>query len=228
LIDNDYYPMFLGVDGRYLEGSSYYNGKHIYCGAYLLGYNDEERIYSLIRYGAGRLYTKYTASWDSLRRSLDSAYVLGDAILKAYKVDEKYGSTELSVSEILKNLKGYLAPSKADGRVFGVNVYGKLEEHIDDARQSRCFFDRRLFRQIKEHKLCMHDSVNYLVEKEKLPEEFWDCFKTVSDKANVLHNLSHKYSVTKNTAALNRIGRMVGEIREDEEKILNEIIRNLV
>src|SRR5690606_12987283 len=111
--------------------------------------------------------------------------------------------------------------------VFGVAVYDEIAEYLRYVNSH--ITDVRIFHILYEHKKVMHARLRFLAEHRgvQLPNDHIDRYEQLVEQCLILRNLCLRMQISEKLEIVNRMITLLETIKENEMKLLKEIIGEL-
>jgi len=233
LIDRGYYVYFEAVDDYYVEGKSHYKTRHLLHDGGICGYNQEDKTFCIYAYDSNWIYRKFWASQASFMKGVSAA-------VKEGKSGNLYGLKpitkqviEFSAETALQKIALYLDssyekyPEKGEGNVYGIIVHNYIAKYIRmlyDGVIPYTRMDWRVLRMIWDHKKVMLERIQLIEEKLQMDSSISTQYRSLVEKANHARMLYASHHMKRRDELLPIIEKNMFESKDEEEKLLNELI----
>lgn len=242
LIDNGYYVAFGGVDDYYMEGKSWYQEKHFDHDGLIVGYDQNDKTYTIYAYDQNWQYRTFKtpqACFEQGRRAMEKenpeGFIVGLKPLPN-KVELKPLQIAQKIREYLDSTYGRFpldlekAPLEKKPFVFGILVQDYICLYLDkllDDSIPHDRMDRRVFRQIWEHKAVMLERIRACEEHLHLGDDFGNAYAPFVKKADNMRMMYALYHQRRRDSLLLSIKQGLQEIRVAETLMLREFAHKL-
>lgn len=233
LINKGYYIHFTGVDDYYVEGKSCYRERHLIHDGGICGYNQEDKTFCLYAYDSNWIYKKFWTSQGSFMRGVYSSIKQGRyGDLYALKPNTKE-TVEFCAYTALNKISTYLDPAcekhpeNGDENVFGIIVHNYIAKYIGMLYNGSIPYERmdwRTLRMIWEHKKVMLERIKLIEQKMQLNDSISSAYSPLVSKSNYARMLYASHYIKRRDELLPTIQNILIEIRNQEEKLLTELI----
>lgn len=232
-VDSGYYVYFNNVDDYYLDGKTWYKQRHFYHDGLICGYDRESKAYCIYAYDISWKLNKLWIPYRSFNKGLQSMRKVGrQGYIIALKPTDTLVAFEPSRAII--NLKDYLNstfemyPTSEQGIVFGIIVHDYIAMYLDRIAEGLIpheRVDRRVFRVIWEQKKVMLERIQKLEETLDFPQNWSVEYEKIVREANNIRLVYASYTIRKKETSILIIKEKLLWIKQQEEKILNDIIK---
>ena len=233
LLNDGYYVRFEGIDDYYVKGKTFYQKRHYSHDGMICGYDAFRRNYTIFAYDEKWIYRRFQtpcSAWEAGRiaefREGRSGTIYG---LKA-KPEPVLFQPELA----LKNIQDYLDPYYAPGTVINPNiVHGcaaqvYLAEYINELFLQHIPYersDRRIFRQLWEHKRLMLERIGKIECEYGLSSEHSSAYRQLVATAERLKSLYTFHMIQRRDDLLPAMRDRLLTMEADERTILTQLVQ---
>lgn len=237
------------VDTFYIPNYKSINKNHIPHDIFIFGYDSSEKVFNVAdNFNLGK-YSYETANFKDIEEGYKSVRQIGlfdwlDGIemirLKenngAYGFSHKY---KFDVDLVKNSIKDYLSstnnsikwhyiPSiqwKYDKDYFGIEIYSKLIEYLDN-QVEEIGIDMRPFYVLWEHKMVMLLRIQYMINNGFLNnvESISKDYITIERQAHILNSLWIKYAVSEDKKIIQRMVIIIKQLALEETLVLETIL----
>lgn len=189
LLSNSYIEM--DVDYYDIEGIDYYGKDHYKHTCLFYGYNEDEKMFSLICVGRNGHLKKSKISYNGISNQVHS--LEGEIVSENEDmiIAETYSPEVMPYTctkEIINEYSSAFLEGKSvigtnvvmprnDDYVYGIDVYDHLRKHLDLVVK-----DIRITHLLLEHKQCMIERIAYMESKEYINKEYAIQLTEIADK----------------------------------------------
>ncbi len=240
---NDGYYFYSFADEYYMPDRSMYRKHHFIHDIFVFGYDDEKKEFQILGYDDKEQFAtsliSYRAFQDAfLSKADDLRQLWNDRIfLFQYNPEAKY---YFDIQVVIELISEYLDSGNSDMRyrsfhnptnkfVFGIKIYDSLIEYYQLLSAEQVKYDARIPFLLWEHKKCMRDRINYLIEIEKYQnlDNCLKAYKKIENDAKTLLSIMLVYKYKKNSSYLTKIISILRQIRAEEVVILKKLLSKL-
>ena len=232
LLDHDYYVAFYGIDDYYVEGKSWYQEKHIGHSGMICGYDQEEKTFSIHGYDSRWIYRVFKTPQKAFDAGRKSMYERGEfGAICGIKPKPEY--VPLNPERICLRLREYLDssfekyPVVENTEALGIVVHDYIAMYVNklfDGSVPYERMDRRVFRQIWEHKKAMLERLCKTEEALQLDCELSTAYAKLVPEANAMRMLYASHNMKRRDAVLPVINKKLLWIKEVEQDILSAFV----
>lgn len=247
MLNQGYYVAFANVDDYYMQGKSLYGVKHFLHDGLICGYDDSKArglckmfrdsrrkspTYKIMAYDKHWKCSLFDIPQYCLEEGIDSAVregVYSDLVaMKAKPI-----KSEFHIKGIRTNLKNYLNsnleiyPPDDGDYVYGIVVHNYTCMYLDKLHSGDIPYDdrdRRILRLIWEHKKLMTDRIRAVEKRLHWDDEMSKRCAANENEADKIRLLYLKYNIKEDNTLLPLISKRLMDIKQTEEKLLNEFI----
>lgn len=233
MLDEGYYVYFHAVDDYYIKGKSWYKERHVPHDGLICGYNQNEKTYCIYAYDSNWVCQKF---WTP-QKCLDNAR-------NADRKQGKYGTlyalkprdtqVNFSVGIACQRIAHYLdSPLEIDPRdgiekVHGSKVQFYLSEYVKKLYDGSIPYerkDRRIFRQLWEHKKVMLQRLRMIEEECEMDNTFSGRYAPLVALADNIRAQYTMYVLKRRDSLLPKISAQVLALMEREWEILHDFLQ---
>lgn len=237
LINEGYYVVFGGVDDYYMKGKSWYGEKHFDHDGLIVGYDQNDKTYTIYAYDQSWQYRTFRtpqSCFEEARRAMEKETATG-FITGIRPRSEK---VELNPRTVAQKIREYLdstfgrfpsdierVPPEKMPRAYGIVVQDYLRFYLDKLADGSIPYermDRRVFRQLWEHKAVMLERIRAFESKLALGNELSEKYAPLVKKADDMRMMYALYNKRRRDPILHTISEGVREIRTAETTLLRE------
>lgn len=235
MLDNGKYVYITRIDDYYIKGKTWYNTRHFPHDTLIYGYDNNDKTFLMYAYDENWLLKSFKTPMKGValaRKATEKDADSGKLIALSIKND----NVELSIHEIRDKIKNYLAsnfekyPPDVDYRAFGIVVHEYiamfLDKHIDGSIPYEKI-DRRVFRQIWEHKKLMKMRIEACLEKLGITSDLANRYAEIVKTADTMRMLYAIHIRKRRDSVLPIIKEKLLWINEEEKKLLPEFLNLL-
>lgn len=230
LIDDGFYVYYTGIDDYYLEGKTFYKEKHFKNDGMICGYDDEKNTYSVYAYDSNWEYQVFEISQKSFEKGRVSKYIENDdAFITGLR--PKTNHVNFSPWMVIRCIKSYLNsnfyiyPTYIAEEAYGLVVHEYLKMYLDklaDGIIPKELMDRKVFRQLWEHKELMLKRILKMESELEMDAEFSEKYTPVVDLAKKIRVQYENYRLSDQKELIYNIKDSITEICEKEKTILKD------
>lgn len=241
LIEMNLY-LIIAVDEFYLSYSPAYRNNHFKHPLFLYGLNKDKGIFYASYYNSMGYVpngiVKFTEIENAFKGFISLLGPCNSMLIRAISTKNSY--YEINLNTIKKGLEEYIYPPQislesafvrpiSPNKVYGINVYEALINYNNSIlfSKNKDFIQHvKNYHALYEHKKLMFQRINYLIGNSMLKvdiEQFSDLVKSTL----IIRNLYIKFTVSLKTENLKKINFLLLNLREDEKKILNKVLKEL-
>ena len=235
MLDDGKYVYITRIDDFYIRGKTWYNTRHFPHDALIYGYDNEDETFLMYAYDENWLLRSFKTPINGVNRAHKATEKDTDSgKITALRV--KNDAVELNISEIRDKIKNYLSssfekyPPDIDYRAFGIIVHEYiamfLDKHIDGSIPYEKI-DRRVFRQIWEHKKLMKLRIEACLKKLGVTSNLADRYGEIVKTADTMRMLYASHVRKRRDSVLPVIKEKLLYINEEEKKLLYEFLNEL-
>ena len=234
-LDYGYYVCFDGVDDYYVEGKSWYKKNHFDHDGMICGYDQTNKTYCIYAYDSNWIYRKFWTPQKSFNDGRKAIMKKGQyGSLCGIKV--KPDKVEFSPETTYKNLLEYLDstfekyPIDGDGKVYGIIVHDYIAKYIGKLFDGTIPYermDRRIFRQIWEHKKVMQERIAVLEKTLNLNSSCSEQYQSIVSLANMLRMLYASHHMKRRDSILPVLQQKILLLRQTEEELLHDFMNTI-
>lgn len=235
LLDHDYYVAFNGIDDYYVEGKSWYQEEHVGHDGMICGYDQEAKTYSIHAYDKRWIYQVFKTPQKAFNAGRISMLERGEDV-KICGIKPKLDYVPLEPDVICLKLREYLDssldnyPVEEDKMVYGSVVHEYIAMYVDklfDGSVPYHRMDRRVMRQIWEHKKVMHERLVKVEEALQMDSSLSTAYEKLVPEANSARMLYASHNMKRRDAALPIISKKLRWMQETEQEILHAFIEKV-
>lgn len=232
LLDHDYYVAFMGIDDYYVKGKSWYHEKHIGHTGMICGYDQEAKTYSIHAYDQRWIYRVFKTPQKAFNAGRISIYERGEPS-RICGVKAKLDYVPLDPEVICQKLREYLDsslekyPVVEDKVVYGSVVHDYIAMYVDKLFDGSIPYermDRRVMRQIWEHKKVMHERLVKVEEALQLDSQLSTAYAKLVPEANAIRMLYASHNMKRRDGVLPTISKKLLWIKDAEQDILHAFV----
>ena len=232
LIDDGYYVYFQGVDDYYLENKSFYKKQHFEHDGMIVGYDQENKTYSVYAYDERWVCRKFKISQKSFNQGWLALFKKG-IYGNIFGIKPKKEKIEFNPREALCAIQEYLDssmekyPPTSEGMIYGIAVQEYLAMYLSKLLDGSIPYermDRRVLRLLWEHKRLMKMRIQKIEEIFSLDSEISTQYDLLEKEADRLRMLYATYSMKKRDALLMTIRTRLIQLNNKERKLLEQLI----
>lgn len=232
LLDNGYYVYFIGVDDFYVEGKSWYKENHFYHDGLICGYNRKDKTYCICAYDQNWINQKFwtpQSGFEAGRKAMFKQGIYGNICGLKPKMDQIDFHPHTALNTIAEYLDSSMEkyPEDGEGVVNGIVVQEYLAKYMDKLYDGSIPYerkDRRIFRLIWEHKKVMHERIQCIEKALRMDSSISQKYAPLVEEANSMRMLYASHQLKRRDSLLPIIRNKLLRLRENEEKILKELI----
>lgn len=231
-LDQGYYVYYMGIDDYYVEGKSWYQEKHFDHDGLICGYNRKDKTYCIYSYDQNWINQKFWTSQKGFERGRKSIFERGNYGVicglkpKKDQIDFHPHTALNTIAEYLdSSMEKY--PEDGEGVVNGIVVQEYLAKYIDKLYDGSIPYerkDRRIFRLIWEHKKVMHERIQCIEKAMEMDSSISQKYASLVEAADSMRMLYASHQLKRRDSLLPIIRNKLLRLRENEEKILKELI----
>lgn len=232
LLNDGFYVYYTGIDDYYLEGKTFYKEKHFKNDGMICGYDDKKKTYSVYAYDSNWEYRVFEVSQRSFEKGRVSKYIENDdAFITGLK--PKTNHVNFSPWMVIRCIKQYLNsdfknyPPEISKAAYGLVVHEYLKMYLDklaDGSIPKELMDRKVFRQLWEHKDLMLKRILKMESELEMDAEFSEKYTPIVDLAKKIRVQYEEYRLRDQIELLNNIKDSITEICEKEKIILKDFV----
>ena len=232
LIDNGYYVNFDSVDDYYLEGKSWYNKRHFGHDGLIHGYDRHDESFHVYAYDSRWVYRSFKVSCASFERGRQSMMAHGVyGTVCGVKTCDVHVDFDPRIA--CQNIRAYVnttletCPMSEDGLACGIVVHEYIAAYLDRLYHGLIRYDKmdwRIFRQIWEHKVFMHERIQRVEEALGLNSELSTRYREVVSEANTMRMLYAGHRNRRRDSVLPYIKEKLLHAHEREGVILWQLL----
>ena len=235
LLDSLYYVYFSGFDDYYMKGKTWYKERHFCHDGLICGYDSSDKTFTVFAYDNRWVYRCFKVPqkcFDAGRKSMYNQGVYGAVCgIKPYS-----NQVELDHSRIYLNLSEYLDsslekyPPDEKGAVYGITVQDYIVMYLDRLCKDEIphnRMDRRVLRQIWEHKAVMLERIGKVEKMLSLGSDTSKAYSSLVEKANVTRMFYASYHMKRRDSLIPVMKNNLMEIRNEEEILLRSFVKKI-
>lgn len=242
LIDEGYYVAFQGVDDYYIKGKSWYREKHFDHDGMIVGYDQNKKTYRIYAYNQNWQYCVFETPQDCFEEGRRSVEIEPEERM-IIGVRPMPNKVELNPRTIAGKIREYLDstfgryPTDLDRvslekmpRAYGIVVQDYLLLYLDkllDGSIPHDRMDRRVFRQLWEHKTVMLERIRAVEQALELGNDLSDRYAPFVAKADHMRMMYALYHQRRRDPLLHSIKEGLYDIRVAETMILREFAHRI-
>ncbi len=235
LISAGYYVLFIGVDDYYVEGKSWYHERHFSHDGLIHGYDQSEKTYSILAYDESWIYRSFKTpqkSWDMGRKAEFKKGNYG----AIYALSLKSDVIEFNPQEVCNGIKNYLDssldkyPLYINDLVYGIAVHDYIAMYLNKLADGSIPYermDRRVFRQLWEHKKVMLERIIAAENALQLKHDISSSYETLVQISDTMRLLYASYHLKRRDSLLKTIQDKLIKLKQAEEILLTQMMMNM-
>jgi hypothetical protein len=230
------------VDTYYISAYPFYQLRHERHDPMIIGFDDEQEIFYMADFhknadGANRygiFEVSYAELTDSILHVTEDLNILEGIEFFRYRTDV---SVPFDTEEVKQALSDYLDSTYTPQReptwlstpvlAYGIACYDYLIRHIEDIKTDSGSRDFRFFHVMNDHKLLMHQRLQYMHEIGLIRAELPQAYEEILNDAAITRTLLLKFGLNGNIRLLDRIILLLRKIAETEKNILGGVLEEL-
>ena len=235
MLDEGYYVYFQEVDDYYIKGKSWYKERHVPHDGLICGYNRKNKTYCIYAYDSNWICQKF---WTP-QKCLDNAR-------NAYMKQGRFGticalkprlyhvdfSAEIACKRIAEYLDSSLEkyPQNGTEKPRGSIVQYYLSEYVGKLYDGSIPYerkDRRIFRQVWEHKKVMLQRLEKIEKEYEMDGDISERYASLVGLADRIRMQYTLYVLKRRDSVLPRIPTQMIELMDREREILNELLKTV-
>lgn len=236
LLNENIYVFISGIDDYCVKNKCWYQQKHFRHNGLIVGYDDNDDTFICMGYNENWVYTSFKTPQKCVEDGYIAASLGGRDFYCLTGLKHTWKNIELDIRLISDNIKDYLDsnleiyPVNKKGMAYGVVVYDYIAMYIEKLINKEIehqHLDRRIFRMLWEHKKCMLLRIKAIEEKYGWDNLLSEKYETIVTKANIIRNMYAMHCQSFSTSLLNRIIKILPEIKDSETELLKELIEKI-
>lgn len=232
-IDDGRYIYYGYIDDYYIENKTFYGERHFPHDGLIYGYDNNDGTLMMYAYDKNWIYRTFKtpiSGFETARR----ASMNNNPHARLCIVNVKPDKVELSPDEIREKLGNYLSssfekyPEKYDGGAYGIIVHDYIAMFLDKLISGEIPYektDRRVFRQIWEHKRLMQLRMQACLEKLGIESDIPEKYGSIVKTADNMRMLYASHVKKRRDTLLPSIKQKLLWIRDEEKRLLPEFIK---
>ncbi len=235
MLDEGYYVYFHNVDDYYIKGKSWYKERHIPHDGLICGYNRNDKTYCIYAYDSNWICQKFWTPQKCLDNARN-AYMKQDCngticALKPLLYEVEF-SAEIACSRIAEYLDSSLQkyPKKGSVKAQGIIVQYYLSEYVGKLYDGSIPYerkDRRIFRQVWEHKKVMLERIKAIEKAYGMDSMISERYAPIVELADQIRMQYTLYVLKRRDSVLPRIQTQMIELMNREREILSELLEKV-
>lgn len=240
-IDEGFY-VWVYVDDFYIPGTVAYQNRSNPHAILIHGYDDDTEEFYISGYFANQRYGSAAVSY----RQIEQGYkaIVTDEwqpqnYIRLIRLNEAYKHLyPFRLEWFMEQLKEYLHAIPYDrrmrafeedrtwGLVWGVNIYGRLQEQVRRHMSQQGILDHRPFYVLWEHKKMMNRRISYMKESGyfAFSEQVFTGCRKIEQDALLIRNLELKYLLSFDNRFLEQIIERLGDLKQEETVVIDQML----
>lgn len=236
MLDQEYYVHIYGMDDYYVEGKPFYHQKHFIHDTLICGYDQNDSTYTLMAYDSNWVYRPFKTSQKSFEKGLLTPTRKGELFGEIWALKPWPDIIQLDPHLICQKLKEYLSndidkfPLDVDDTVQGIAVHDFICLYLDMLKNGDKPYeriDRRIFRQVWEHKKMMLRRLQELEQALPSLGVISTQYEEVVNMANHLRMLYASYTIKRRDSLLPDLKQKLKLMKKTEADLLSVFTNRL-
>ena len=232
MLEEGFYVPFSGIDDYYVSGKSWYRERHFSHDGMVCGFDRADKTFCIYAYDSHWIYRKFWTPWEDFnrgRRSILKQGGSGSICAIRPKFDKVLFSAQTACSKIGEYLNSDLEkyPPDQDGTAYGIIVHDYISMYVGKLFDGSIPYermDRRVFRQIWEHKKLMLERLALIEQELELDTECSSRYAPLVALADGMRMLYASHHMRRRDSVLPILQKKLEALKRDEEEILNTLI----
>ncbi|MBB6022748.1 hypothetical protein HNR77_003847 [Paenibacillus sp. JGP012] len=226
-INKDCY-VYTHVDELYIPNKK--TNKSFTHNIFVYGYEDEK--FNVLGFNESYHFASTQVHFEDFRK----AYSHADYKLTILYNYNNYITPQFNIHNVIRSIKDYLLSINTNqgngylpsNPIFGIETYDYLKRYIEIIKSDSNNADIRPFHILLEHKSCMLERINYMMEHNYIKNpKIYSKYKEIEQLAQIHRNIILKYSVSLDNMALSNLATSIDLLVSKETDTLNMILDDL-
>lgn len=253
------YYLVVNLDEYELPNKKDYLKNHYVHPSIIYGYSDDCCKVKAIGFNKSRLFDKLEFNYDDLANSYESSKIhyinyapwCAWSAIQLIKPKSSSNLFPFSIKKFLEDLRGYIYSIEDTYRLYsfeypdtkikyGLNVYDILVKGMRKILNGEFTIDYRALHLLAEHKKCLYDRIDYVIEHYKLGDEIKrnnELFMQLADAFNEIRlkylgqafvNFDINNLTQQQKQMINEVTTEIEELKEKEFLILETIYKQFI
>lgn len=228
-LDNGIY-IFGSFNEKYIPCKGSFGKRNFVHGYQLHGFDRKQEILYAMGYTKNQKFEIYTIPYSNFLDAIDKKKS-STFWLKYLNRERTY---EFDLHRVYWELKDYLhseytvsnAPGRHPDDQYGISANRAFQRYIRNIENYRGHLDPRYSRLFYEHKFFMCKRLAYMHQNGYI-ENYNREYSALASKSQTIHFLFLKYDIKNDKRILESLDRLLEEINNEDEKILNRVLDEL-
>ena len=234
MLNEGMYVYFGGVDDYYIPGKSWYGIRHMMHDGIIIGYDDNEKTYTIAAYNINWIFSPFKIPQESFAQAVKSGVESKANFCSIVGLELKNERIHLETNATPERLKQYIRtdlkeyPPEKTGKVTGIAVHDYIAMYMEMLHNGKIPYERmdwRVMRLIWEFRVCMQERLTAIEKQLKLGNTSSEQYKEILGRTNHLRMLYAIYSKKEKNSLPLLIRDELLVLKNAEKEILTQFIR---
>ncbi|MEW9699659.1 hypothetical protein [Paenibacillus sp. SI8] len=234
--------VYLNLDEFYVPNRVPYQKFNRTHDVLVYGFDDEQETFNLLGYNERLIFDKSVISFAEFEKGYHHLDHIPNPCeqIYLYQFNEK-GTFTFDIKVVIEGLEDYLYARDSAAKyrllaepestiIFGMDTYPILQLYMEHLLQNPDgYVDLRYAHMLWEHKHCMSERIQFLIERGYLDREagFYEKFKEIEKSSESARNMLIKFYRSRNKDNLHAVIQLLNQIKQNEYEQIHRVVESL-